>query len=54
MKRVEFRLTIPGCGSWNSRWSGEGNDYLIFKNMPDKKCDELGITNIGDSSWGYS
>jgi len=52
MKRVEFRLSMPGVASWNGRWSGEDRDYLIYKNLPDKKCDEIEIAD--GASWGYS
>ena len=28
---VIFELTMPGCGSWNGRWSGEGKTYVRSK-----------------------
>ena len=28
---VVFELTMPGVGSWNGRWSGEGRYYAILK-----------------------
>ena len=30
---VTFELTMPGVGSWNGRWSGEGHYtyYLVSK-----------------------
>ncbi len=52
MKRVEFKLTMPNVGSWNGKWSGSGRDYLLFKNLTDKKCDELGIFE-GDYDKAY-
>lgn len=28
---VAFELTMPNCGSWNGRWSGERDVHVIFK-----------------------
>lgn len=49
MKRVEFLLTMPGRGSWNGGWSGEGARYAIVRTLPDKQASEL-----DGKSWGYS
>lgn len=54
MKRVEFKLTMPGVGSWNGRWTGEGKDYLIWRSITDKKATELGLDATGKNSWYHS
>jgi hypothetical protein len=54
MKRVEFRLTMPSVGSWNGKWSGEGRNYTIVKNIADKWAGELGLTDkTPTNSWHY-
>lgn len=35
MKTVAFSLHMPGRGSWNGRWSGEGREHLMFMRLPD-------------------
>lgn len=32
--RVEFRLTMPSCPSWNGKWSGEGKNYTVVRELP--------------------
>ena len=52
MKRVEFKLSMPGVASWNGKWSGEGKNYSIVKSLTDKKIKEL----FGDKnyrSWSH-
>lgn len=29
--KIAFILSMPGCPSWNGRWSGEGRLYVIVK-----------------------
>ena len=53
MKRVEFKLSMPSRNSWNGRWSGEGRDYLIFKNLTDKKLAFLDLNYAKSVSWGH-
>ena len=31
--RVIFRLSMPGRGSWNGRWSGEDRNYIIVRDF---------------------
>ena len=31
---IVFELTMPNCGSWNGRWTGEGKSYI--RTRPDK------------------
>lgn len=28
---LSFSLSMPNCGSWNGKWSGDGNPYVIIK-----------------------
>lgn len=30
---VLFKLTMPNVGSWNNKWSGEGNLYCISRKL---------------------
>jgi len=34
---LAFYLSMPGCPSWNGKWSGEGNLYVIVKTFRSKK-----------------
>ena len=52
MKRVEFRLSMPGRNSWDGRWSGGGRNYAIVRTVTDKKAAELEVDK-GPQSWGY-
>lgn len=52
-RRVEFRLSMPGVGSWNGKWTGESNNYTIVRSLSDKKIEELGISD-GGMDWSYS
>ena len=54
MNRVEFKLSMPNRGSWNGGWSGEGRDYLIFKNLSNKKIVSLGLDKKDTCSWYHS
>ena len=53
MKRVEFRLSMPGVGSWDGKWSGSKNNYTIKENLTDNKISILGLDN-SDQSWSYN
>ena len=57
MNKIEFSLTMPSIGSWNGRWSGEGRNYLKYKNLSKR---EMGFLGLGGNkvfcekkSWGY-
>ena len=52
MKKIEFKLTMPGKASWNGRWSGEGSNYTIIKKLSDKKVIEL-LPGDKAASWHY-
>lgn len=39
-----FELSMPHCGSWNGKWSGENDVHIITKTDRDigkKRCQEL-------------
>lgn len=54
MKKVVFKLSMPNVGSWNGQWSGQSNNYIIKKNLTDKKYIELGLDKNGQNSWYYN
>ena len=45
---LAFILTMPGCGSWNGKWSGEGKLYAITKKMSDAEG-----SRFAGRSWSY-
>jgi hypothetical protein len=50
--RVEFKLDMPGRGSWDGRWSGEGRNYVIVRTMGAKAAAAL-LEGKPTKSWGY-
>lgn len=36
--KVAFKLSMPGCNSWNGKWSGDGKCYAIVKSFATKKA----------------
>jgi len=53
MKRVEFRLSMPGVNTASGTWSGAGKDYLIVKTLTDKTALNL-LGERGVRSWSYA
>lgn len=54
MKRIEFRLSMPGRGSWNGAWSGSERNYAIVRTMTDEAVKKLMGTDLGiaiSKSW---
>lgn len=49
MIRVEFCLTMPGRGSWNQPWSGDGRSYLLMRDVEDGLARKL-----DGQSWSYA
>jgi hypothetical protein len=49
MIRVEFCLTMPGRGSWNQPWSGDGRSYLLVRDVEDGLARKL-----DGQSWSYA
>ena len=35
---LAFRLSMPGCPSWDGKWSGDGTAYIIVKNIGRSKA----------------
>jgi hypothetical protein len=48
MKDVEFKLTMPRRGSWDNKWSGEGKNYTLIRELDD----EIAIKLEG-RTWTY-
>ena len=53
-----FELSMPGCNSWDGKWSGEGGYYALVENIPNKKAEEILKTagyryNFGDGWSAY-
>jgi hypothetical protein len=50
-----FELSMPGCASWNGRWSGEGRAYLLVKNLgTSQKAKARGLEILQKRTFGYS
>lgn len=54
MKRVLFKLSIPGNNSWNGKWSGDGGNYTITKSVTDKRAKELGLSDNCEKDWYHN
>ena len=52
MKRIEFRLSMPGIGSWNGKWTGEGRNYSIARKISDKWANKL-LSGKDTASWSH-
>ena len=55
---VEFKLDMPNRGSWNGKWSGEGNYYAIIKNLKKdvamKILEKESYSYFWDDGWSAS
>jgi len=49
MTRVEFKLAMPGRGSWDGRWDGEGQNYMLVQDLDGERASQL-----DGQSWTYS
>lgn len=52
MKRVLFTLSMPGCNSWDGKWSGAGRDYSIKRTVKDEVAKRL-FPDGEFASWYY-
>ena len=52
MKRIIFRLTMPGVASWNGKWSGDGRNYTIVRKMSDTAANKL-PSGSNTASWSH-
>ena len=50
MKRIEFRLSMPGRASWDGGWSGEGRNYAIVRTLTDGDAAKL-MNNTAEKGW---
>jgi len=53
---IEFRLSMPGVASWSGKWSGDGNNYVIYKQTTLKTLERLGLIRydaVTEVSWTY-
>lgn len=48
MTRVVFRLAMPGRASWDGRWSGEGSNYALVRELDDARAGQ-----VDGRSWSY-
>lgn len=39
--RYMFILSMPSNNSWNGKWSGEGNNYSVARNLTGKQATRL-------------
>jgi hypothetical protein len=46
--RIEFRLTMPGRNSWDGKWSGEGSNYTLLRDVEADQAEQL-----DGQSWSY-
>lgn len=46
---LAFILTMPNVGSWNGKWSGEGNLYAITR-----QANRAQVNRMAGRSWHYS
>jgi hypothetical protein len=53
MKKVEFKLSMPSNNSWNGKWTGEKNNYVIYKNLTEKYAKSLKLTEQPEQSFRY-
>ncbi len=51
--RLEFRLTMPGINSWNGQWSGSGQNYVIYKNVPKRLAKKLDVIEKQQNNFYY-
>ena len=49
---IAFTLTMPGKGSWDGRWSGEGDLYCLIRSFRGKEKEEQ-AKELDGQSWSY-
>ena len=54
MRRVEFKLSMPGVNSWNGQWSSDGKLFLKWHPICDKTAEQLELSETTPRSWSYS
>lgn len=38
---LEFELNMPNRGSWNRRWTGDGIEHKVYRNVPKSQALKL-------------
>ena len=51
---IAFILSMPNCGSWNGKWSGEGDFYAITHNFGKSKSGKEKAKSILGNYYSYS
>lgn len=55
IKSIAFFLSMPGCNSWNGKWSGEGRSYVkVIKFRATKKQQEKAKSLLDVGYFSYS
>jgi hypothetical protein len=52
VKKVEFRLAMPGRSSADGSWSGSGRNYTLVRTMSDRRCAAL-FENQATRRWSH-
>lgn len=53
MKLIAFELSMPNAGSWNGKWTGEGNCYARVRKFTKKDDDKINKI-LDEKSFYYS
>lgn len=48
-----FTLTMPGCGSWNGKWSAEKDLHVIVKKFTKALCEKYDTEAKLDNDYSY-
>ncbi len=50
---VAFKLTMPSCGSWNGKWSGNESLYARVRSFTAEQVKQLNIADKLDKDFNY-
>ena len=50
---LAFTLSMPGCQSWNGKWSGEGRKYAITHTFTKKEDIKNAVKILNERSFHY-
>jgi hypothetical protein len=54
MKILAFIISMPNCGSWNGKFSGESNFYCNIQKFKEAEYKKDNLCNIVDKSFYYN
>jgi len=54
MKTLAFVISMPNCGSWNGKFSGESNFYCAIRKFKESEFKNEKISEIIDKSFYYN